>query len=297
VYVGNVEEVSTTGSTTTTTTYYYAAGQRFAEAVNGVFSYLGSDGLGSAEVALDGSGNAQASVLYGPYGAVRYSSGAMPGSYAFTGQRADATTGLDYYNARYYDPVAGQFVSADTVQDGLNRYGYVHGNPETATDPTGHRAACGQECGIGGGGRQITQFTVDCASDIAEYYDQCDDYRYDLSIRNHGLDAMYSDASKDIFFGLVIGAALDLVELWYTSNVADNAIATLEAVVDLCIDIATGFTYGAKAFGWNASALNNGAALAMKLAEGARYVIAFIRENGPWVPHFALWIDQDGEYR
>lgn len=62
VYVGGLEEVSTTGSTTTTTTYYYANGQRLALAVNGVCSYLGSDGLGSAEVALDGSGNAQASV-------------------------------------------------------------------------------------------------------------------------------------------------------------------------------------------------------------------------------------------
>ena len=48
-------------------------------------------------------------------------------------------TGLDYDIARYYDPMAGQFGSADTVNDGLNRYGYVHGNPTTATDPTGHR--------------------------------------------------------------------------------------------------------------------------------------------------------------
>ena len=31
----------------------------------------------------------------------------------------------------------GQFTSADTVQ-GPNRYGYVAGNPETNTDPTGN---------------------------------------------------------------------------------------------------------------------------------------------------------------
>ncbi|MGZ6390005.1 MAG: RHS repeat-associated core domain-containing protein [Ktedonobacterales bacterium] len=119
----------------TTTTYYYAGGKRVALAVNGTFSYLGTDGQGSASVALDGTGSVQASVLYGPYGAVRYSSGTMPGSYGYTGQQADATTGLDYYNARYYDASAGQFASADTAQDGLNRYGYVHGNPTTATDP------------------------------------------------------------------------------------------------------------------------------------------------------------------
>ncbi|HEX6797113.1 MAG TPA: RHS repeat-associated core domain-containing protein, partial [Ktedonobacterales bacterium] len=114
-YVGDLEELSTTAGMTTTTTSYYAGGQRIAQAVNGAFSYLGSDNLGSAQVALDGSGNPQASVLYDPYGNVRYSSGTMPGSYGYTGQHADAATGLDYYNARYYDPVLGQFTSADLI--------------------------------------------------------------------------------------------------------------------------------------------------------------------------------------
>ena len=70
----------------------------------------------------------------------------MPGSYGFTGQRADTVTGLDYYGARYYDPVAGQFVSADTILSGdgtdpwgLSRYAYVEGDPITRGDPSGHR--------------------------------------------------------------------------------------------------------------------------------------------------------------
>ncbi len=43
----------------------------------------------------------------------------MPTALGYTGQYGDAaTTGLDYYNARYYDPVLGQFASADTVADG-----------------------------------------------------------------------------------------------------------------------------------------------------------------------------------
>jgi YD repeat-containing protein len=78
VFVGDLEEVVTTGSSTTTTTYYYADGKRIALAVNGVFSYLGNDVLGSSEVALDGSGNVQASRLYAPYGSLRYSQGTMP---------------------------------------------------------------------------------------------------------------------------------------------------------------------------------------------------------------------------
>ncbi len=42
--------------------------------------------------------------LYSPYGASRYNTGTLPTSIGFTGQRADSVTGLDYYNARYYDP-------------------------------------------------------------------------------------------------------------------------------------------------------------------------------------------------
>jgi RHS repeat-associated protein len=58
----------------------------------------------------------------------------------FTGQYNDSLTGLDYYHARYYDPVVGVFLSADSVQgnmQGVNPYAYVGGNPETDTDPTG----------------------------------------------------------------------------------------------------------------------------------------------------------------
>src|SRR5262249_11286976 len=66
------------------------------------------------------------------------------------GQRSDAASGLDYYGARYYDPLAGQFASADNVLPGggldllgLSRYAYVEGNPEGRTDPTGHRPSMG----------------------------------------------------------------------------------------------------------------------------------------------------------
>ena len=69
----------------------------------------------------------------------------MPGSYGYTGQRADAATGLDYYVSRYYDPAAGQFTSADTTLPSngydvwaLSRYAYVEGNPTTRVDADGH---------------------------------------------------------------------------------------------------------------------------------------------------------------
>jgi RHS repeat-associated protein len=61
----------------------------------------------------------------------------------FTGQKQDGT-GLLYYNARYYDPALGTFISPDTLvpDPGLvldyNRYMYVRGNPLRYTDPSGH---------------------------------------------------------------------------------------------------------------------------------------------------------------
>lgn len=82
----------------------------------------------------------------------------MPTSKGFTGQYADTTSsGLDYYGARYYDPSLGQFTSADTTNDGINRYGYVKGNPETFTDPTGHFLDSG--AGSGGGGSRPSRWT------------------------------------------------------------------------------------------------------------------------------------------
>ena len=67
-------------------------------------------------VVLNSSGNLVGSQLYGPYGNSRSSNGTLPTSIGFTGQQAESVTGLDYYVARYYDPVVGQFLTADTVQ-------------------------------------------------------------------------------------------------------------------------------------------------------------------------------------
>lgn len=100
---------------------------------------LASGGLGSVTVALDTIGNMTAQRLYGPYGNVRYSRGAVvPTAKGYTGQYGDATTGLGNYGGRYYDSLVGQLISADTDNTGgPNRSGYVGGNLETDTDPTG----------------------------------------------------------------------------------------------------------------------------------------------------------------
>jgi RHS repeat-associated protein len=150
VYVGSLEQVAT-GASTTTTSYYYAGATRIAAAVSGTISYLASDALRSADLALT-NGNAPSGKLYGPYGLYRYTQADMPTDYGFIGQHADIT-GLDYFNARYYDPSAGQFTSADPILPGggldvlgLSRYAYVEGNPVARTDPSGYKLVC-EGCG------------------------------------------------------------------------------------------------------------------------------------------------------
>jgi len=129
------------GGTTTTTKYYSANSQRVAMRTSSTLSYLLADALGSSTVALTSSGSTQAVQLFAPYGSVRYSQGSIPTTYNFTGQRLDSQTGLLYYHFRYYDPVSGRFVRADTTQTnagGMDPYAYVGENPETRDDPTGH---------------------------------------------------------------------------------------------------------------------------------------------------------------
>ena len=67
----------------------------------------------------------------------------MPTDKLFTGQRLDATV-LYYYNARYYDPLIGRFISPDTVipnpanPQSFNRYSYCFNNPLKYDEPSGH---------------------------------------------------------------------------------------------------------------------------------------------------------------
>ena len=71
------------------------------------------------------------------------STAALPTDRTYTGQKQDGT-GLLYYNARYYDPSLGIFLSPDTlVPDAgrvvdYNRFLYVRGNPLKYNDPSGH---------------------------------------------------------------------------------------------------------------------------------------------------------------
>ncbi|HEX9679788.1 MAG TPA: RHS repeat-associated core domain-containing protein, partial [Candidatus Saccharimonadales bacterium] len=126
------------------TKYYTHGGSRVAMRRGDALYYLSGDHLGSTSLTTDETGNIVSEVRYLPYGEERWASGATPTDFTFTGQRNEAGFGLMDYNARYYNPRVGRFVSPDTVvpepsgSQGWNRYAYVRNNPLKYTDPSGH---------------------------------------------------------------------------------------------------------------------------------------------------------------
>ncbi len=125
------------------TTYIFAGKNRIAKKTGTSVGYYHPDHLGSSNI-ITGDGMARVEEIdYYPYGEIGMDVGSSSASHKFTGQEWDSETGLYYYGARYYNPVIGRFISADTtVQDPanpqtLNRYSYVGNNPIHYVDPNG----------------------------------------------------------------------------------------------------------------------------------------------------------------
>ena len=134
------EEVSS--GVTTAISHYSLGSLRIAVKRGSTLYHLHGDHLGSTSLTTAGS-VVEASRAYYAYGAERSASGTLQTDRTFTGQKSDAT-GLFYYNARYYDPTLGTFISPDSlVPDAgmvvdYNRFLYARGNPLKYSDPSGY---------------------------------------------------------------------------------------------------------------------------------------------------------------
>jgi RHS repeat-associated protein len=143
LYVGGIYEVdkASGGSVTRTVTYYPVAG---AMRINSTLYYILKDHLGSASVVTDASGTILGEQRYYPFGETRLTTGTIYTDKLFTGQREITGLGIYHYQARFYSPKLGRFLSADTIVPSyanpqhLNRYSYVLNNPIRYIDPTGH---------------------------------------------------------------------------------------------------------------------------------------------------------------
>jgi RHS repeat-associated protein len=113
--------------------------------------YLVKDHLASNRLTIPQSAAALQAHAYGPYGQPRIENFAtVPTGRGYINQQFDPETGLQYLNARYYDPDMGRFLTPDwwdPMQAGVdvNRYAYAGNDPINFSDPNGH-ATCGRAC-------------------------------------------------------------------------------------------------------------------------------------------------------
>jgi RHS repeat-associated protein len=106
--------------------------------------FIHADHLGSTSLTTDITGTLVAETRYLPYGEERWITGTLVTDFTFTGQRAEAGFRLMDYNARYYDPWLGRWLSPDPIvpdptnPQSLNRYSYVYNRPLVYIDDGGN---------------------------------------------------------------------------------------------------------------------------------------------------------------
>ena len=145
-YVGGYEDHVTDG---VQVKHIGVGGLRIATRVvggsNAGVYYTHGDHLGSLNVLTNSSGAEVQRLTYLPYGETHTNTGAVDfHQRRYTGQEQDPETGLYFYQARYYNPALGRFISPDSIvpypgdPQSLNRYSYVANNPVNRIDPSGH---------------------------------------------------------------------------------------------------------------------------------------------------------------
>jgi RHS repeat-associated protein len=121
--------------------YYGGFAERDPDA-GGALRFYHADHLGSATLVTDATGAVVRRASFQPWGEDReIAAAAFDPKYQFNfkeREQLDPSTTLYDYGARLYNPSTGRWLSADTVDDGLNRYAYVANNPLSRVDPTGH---------------------------------------------------------------------------------------------------------------------------------------------------------------
>jgi RHS repeat-associated protein len=108
---------------------------------SGTMAFLLADHLGSIVGVTNSSGSLQDAITYDPYGhLLTESNPGTVGSYQYAGMIYDALVGLYFSRARYFDPVAGRWISEDPLgfnAGASNLYRYVNNNPTILKDSSG----------------------------------------------------------------------------------------------------------------------------------------------------------------
>lgn len=135
--VGGFSQLLTDG----TTNYIYGPGGLAVEQIkaSGSVLYLHQDQIGSTRLITDGTGAISRSYSYDPFGNLTALTGTQNDTpLGYAGQYTDSESGFSYMRARYYEPLTGQFVTADPMVSMTRRpYAYATNDPLNRIDPTG----------------------------------------------------------------------------------------------------------------------------------------------------------------
>ncbi len=118
--------------------------ERFTRTTSAETDEYLTDALGSTVELTNATGATEEQYSYSPYGVQSATGATTTNSYSYTGREFDGL-GIDYYRARYYNPITGRFLSEDPAgySAGVNLYAYVYGSPLVFTDPSGEDALSG----------------------------------------------------------------------------------------------------------------------------------------------------------
>jgi RHS repeat-associated protein len=97
-----------------------------------------TDALGNVIAETGSAQSVTTSFAYEPYGKATQTGTNSGNSQQYTGRENDGT-GLYYYRARYFSPMAQHFISEDPIgySGGANTYAYTGGDPIAGKDPSG----------------------------------------------------------------------------------------------------------------------------------------------------------------
>jgi RHS repeat-associated protein len=182
---------------------------------NGLFYLLG-DHLGGTNIVANPSGIMLHELRYRAWGEIRYPTTPTANTdYRYTSQRQEATLGLYYYRARWYDPYLNRWTQPDSIVPDpyspaeWDRYAYVRNNPVKYSDPSGHCAAF-----AGPGLFGIASFYYSCFVDLMDMQSA-----YEAGERRPAVLAMHG------------------------SGVTDRVVSTANSVDRLNADVRTVFSH------------------------------------------------------
>ncbi|MBN2526748.1 MAG: RHS repeat-associated core domain-containing protein [Deltaproteobacteria bacterium] len=159
------------------------------------------DHLGSTVLVTNFAAQVLSKAMYDPFGNAIFEqsmNGGADNDRKFTNQIYDEETGLYYFNARYYDPKNGVFISPDPAMDGLNHYVYAKGNPLIFTDLTGLYEDFSAD--------YFSSGWEDVTVNIPDYSFELPDYSVDYSSYS-SMNASESDFWQESVYDATAGAA------------------------------------------------------------------------------------------